>query len=379
MGSPIKLLVISEPLGHPADVSAEGGSLDVRYSFYLEKSGLFMQAGNKDIEKETKVIASFTGSTQRQLKQRMKEMTAAEPPDFDDYVINIGSIGSVYYTSFIPEKVQQYIRDLPRNPPPYVYIYAKNHWIPWDLVYDSEGQFFWGEKCIIVRIPMLDYTSRQSARTVLASGRRQIASVVNVVGDQVAEHLAPSDSSLLALDMLSNKSKTFDCNYQNGTWKPRTVSSLKAKVNGSPVSILHFTCHGRYDKEDGYYLQLHAAAEHPKSYRLDTLNVQSHLRLDNTLVFVNACTSDVPSLHYGTFINLGRQFFESGAEAFIGTIAPVPIPRAVRLASIFYGYLLEGEAIGMALHRTKMEMKAEGNPFYLFYCLYGDAYRRFRP
>jgi CHAT domain-containing protein len=147
---------------------------------------------------------------------------------------------------------------------------------------------------------------------------------------------------------------------------------------GEKASILHFTCHGRFDKEDGYYLQLYSAPSHPTLYRLSDLKVQSHIRLDDALVFVNACTSDVPTLNLGTIINLGELFFKSGADAFIGTTAPVPIPQAVRLADIFYKYLLQGMSVGISLHKAKMDMKAEKNPFYLFYCLYGNAYKRFR-
>ena len=109
------------------------------------------------------------------------------------------------------------------------------------------------------------------------------------------------------------------------------------------------------------------------------LKVQSHLRLDDALVFVNACTSDVTTLHYGTFKNMGQQFFESGAGTFIGTIAPVPIEQAIQFASVFYEQILAGESVGIALHQAKNEMKRQENPFYLFYCLYGNAYKRFKP
>ena len=373
----VKLLVTSEAMDYKPDVAIGVGGPDARYSFYLEQGGMFMNVGEITIKEENKIIADLTLGTQSQLKDLMEDMTASSLPEFDDYLIDLGSIGVFYYNSFVPDKLKTYIRGLPTDPVHYVYIHSDNHWIPWELIYDDDEGFFWGEKCIIVRVPLLEFSSKQSKRSVLASSPKTMAKVFNIVGDQVAVHLNTCDPSLLALGLLANNAQTFDCNYENGTWEAMTVSSVKKRAVG--VSILHFTCHGRYDPDSGYYLQLHAAHHHPKSYRLNALKVQSHLRLDDALVFVNACTSDVTTLHYGTFKNMGQVFFESGAGTFIGTIAPVPIDEAVQLASVFYEYILAGESVGIALHKAKNKMKLQQNPFYLFYCLYGNAYKRFKP
>lgn len=257
----VKLLITSEPLGIKADVTAGGIKLDARYSFYLENKGLFLNAGKRHIEDETTVIANWTKDTQRNLKIRMEEMTNSDPPTFEDYVLDLGSIGAVYYNKLIPEKVQQYIRKLPSEPVHYLYIYAENHWIPYELIYDTEGHFFWGEKCIIVRVPMLEFSDKQSARSVIAPNPIPISSVVNIVGDQVVGNISSPRTSLLALDTLTGRCPNFDSNYHNGIWEARSVSDVRSL--GADASILHFTCHGRWDAQEGYYLQLHATANHP--------------------------------------------------------------------------------------------------------------------
>lgn len=375
----VKLLVNSEPLGPAVEIPAAAavdGAQAARYRFLVEQNGLLMNAGVTTLAAEAMTIATWTRDTQSKLKQRMEEMTASHPPSFAGYVMELGSIGAVYFNALIPDRVKEYIRGLPSQPPPYVYIYAENHWVPWELVYDPEEGFFWGDKCIVVRVPMLKYSATGISRSVQQTRQTPLGSVVNVVGDEVVDSLSAGEHSQLALDALAARASKFSGNFQAGAWSARTVEEVR--VQAADASILHFTCHGRFDADDGYYLQLCAAYEHPSIYRLGPLKVQSHIRLNDTLVFANACTSDVPALHYGTFYNLGQQFFERGAGAFIGTIAPVPIERAVRLADIFYGNLLAGNTVGMALHRAKQAMKQEQNPFYLFYCLYGNAFKRFK-
>jgi CHAT domain-containing protein len=228
----------------------------------------------------------------------------------------------------------------------------------------------------VVRIPVVDYRHSGQTRSVLDSDPKPIGSVVNVVGDQVRGYVPLAEHPLLALDALLEKALLPSCNFHNGTWTPVTIAKVKQQM--ASACIIHLTCHGRFDESFGYYLQL-STGEHPKRYRLYSSLLQSQFYLDDALVFVNACTSDVPTLHYGTFINLGHEFFESGAGSFIGTIAPVPIQRAVRLADAFYDSLLQGESVGMSLHKAKMVMKEEQNPFWLFYCLYGNALQRFAP
>ena len=374
MDNVTKVLIAAEPLGLQPDILLpvpQAPSANARYSYYLEVNGLLMKAGHIDIQEESRCIGLYTADTQRRLKQLMEEVTSADPPEFEDYLMHLRQIGVRYY-QIIPENVRQYVKALPRDPVHFLYIYAPRHWIPWELIYDGED--FWGDKCVVVRIPVLNYTLNEQTRSVLDRGPHPILSVLNVIGNRVIEHVPHDHRSLLTLDSLCSQAPASACNIQDGNWMPMTIATVKG--GAETASIIHFTCHGRFDEEFGYYLQLSSDPQHHR-YRLYSSLLQNQFYLDNALVFVNACTSDVPSLQLGSFINLGQEFFESGADVFIGTLAPVPILRAVRLAAMFYERLLQGESVGIALHNTKTAMKEEGNPFWLFYCLYGNALKQY--
>ena len=104
---------------------------------------------------------------------------------------------------------------------------------------------------------------------------------------------------------------------------------------------------------------------------------------DNTpLVFGNACSSAGggnidTELGWG----VGKTLYESGASAFIGTIAPVQTKMAIAFASEFYRRLLtDGMPIGLALWETRWHFREaqSSDPSYLFYCLYGSPDTRFK-
>jgi len=369
-----RLLVVSEPLGRHADIllpSLESQPIDCRYSFYIEAESFLTRAGIVEIEAEKKNIAAWTEDTQIRLKRLMEEITSANPVQFDDYLMHLKQIGLRYY-QMMPAKVKEYVKALPRDTVHILYIYAPYHWIPWELIYD--GNDFWGDKCVVARIPILDFDANQPSRKVIDPEPCEVSSVLNVIGDEVIEHLPDSERPQLTLDPLCSFVPS-DCNLQNGEWTPMSIADVQSRIE--TANIIHFTCHGRFDNEFGYYLQLHSQSVQLHSYRLYSSLLRGQFYLNNALVVVNACSSDVPSLQLGSFTNLGQEFFESGADVFIGTIAPVPIQRAVRLASTFYEHLLLGESVGIALHNAKATMKLEGNPFWLFYCLYGNAFKRF--
>jgi hypothetical protein len=383
MNSLTKLYLVSERLGHEANVplaGAPGASLDARYTYYVETNGLLMKLASADVEKDSQNIQQFTDGTQQELKSLMEEMTSGQPSNFEDYLGYVQQIGVRYTSSIVPTAVSDYVQNLPGNGEHYLYIYAPEHWIPWEILSVEETvgnrrrKVFWGDKCIVVRIPVMQYKAQPPTRSVLEPTPKPLTSVVNVVGDEISEELEDADQALLRLNVLLGSAPDKWCNLVNGNWTPMSLTEVQDKIE--TASIVHFTCHGRTD-DTGYYLQLYASGQNPMAYRLHRGHVGTRFYLQDALVFANACTSDVPNLQYGTFITLGREFFESGASAFVGTVAPVPIDRAVRLAANFYTYLLAGETVGKSLFKAKTDMKAEKNPFYLFYCLYGNALQRF--
>jgi hypothetical protein len=371
-----KVYVMPEPLGKPADVGfpsvAGSQPFDCRYSYYFEADGFLMKAGSAVMEQEKQTIAAMTAGTQIQLKGLMEEVTSTSTAQFDDYLMYLRGIGTDYY-DMIPRDVREYIKRLRKgenDESHWLYFYAPYHWIPWELIFDGDG--FWGDKYVISRIPVLSFEAGQS-RNIVDSTPIGVSSMLNVVGDKVLDYLPDDDFPRLILSPVCSSIPT-ECNLGNNGWAPKGISEIKKGIE--TASIIHFTCHGSFDDEAGYYLQLNSSSPQVHKYRLyGSLLRQCYV--DNALVFVNACASDVPSLKLGSFINLGHEFFECGADVFIGTIAPVPIRRAVTLAAIFYEHLADGESVGTALHKAKSTMKKEENPFWLFYCLYGNAFMRF--
>ncbi|MHC5748630.1 MAG: hypothetical protein ACYTXT_43685, partial [Nostoc sp.] len=70
----------------------------------------------------------------------------------------------------------------------------------------------------------------------------------------------------------------------------------------------------------------------------------------------------------------GFTALDNGVQAFIGTIGILPVQLAIEFSEVFYKNLItERMSIGKALWETKKTFSQRNNPFWLFYCLYGDA------
>jgi hypothetical protein len=135
--------------------------------------------------------------------------------------------------------------------------------------------------------------------------------------------------------------------------------------------IVHFTCHGH--RTPHHCLQLTDA--HPSAtHCLTPIHVQGLDSLRGSLVFVNACRSEIPTACLGEFHTFGWAFYNQGAAACIGTLGPVPIDYAVAFAKRFHEHLLAGKTVGEALGSAKSEAIEDEheNPFWLLYALYGD-------
>lgn len=101
------------------------------------------------------------------------------------------------------------------------------------------------------------------------------------------------------------------------------------------------------------------------------------------LVFGNACRilaggGQAPKVTRG----LGISFFDRGAAAYIGTMAPIGKDMAIRFAMSFYQHLLrDREPVGEALRLAKRDQHDldQDDPSWLFYCLYGLPGTQFLP
>jgi hypothetical protein len=354
------------------DSAASGEAL---YTYYLEANGLLIEFGSHEISDETQSIQEFTKGTQERIKKLLEAMKTGTEAEVEDYRMGARKIGERYAKTCVPQVVRDFVHELPGDGQHYLYVYAPEHWIPWELIPD--GDDFWGDKFIVVRVPVLYYSSDVLNRSVLASSDKPLSMVLNVVGDKVLEDLSADDKDRLGLMSLQNKAAQLSSNLNGDAWEATTVSKVKMGIDSA--DIVHFTCHGRKDDEEGYYLMLRDEEWNTWPYRLYSGVIATEFPMDDALVFANACATDVATLDYGAmYLQFGQEFFKSGAGAFIGTFAPVPIEGAVRLADKFYEHLLAGETVGRALHSAKTFMRDQHNLFYLFYCLYGNALMRFK-
>jgi CHAT domain len=149
--------------------------------------------------------------------------------------------------------------------------------------------------------------------------------------------------------------------------------------DGGPVQIQHFASHGNTTlvPESKYSLIL-GTEEKPTEVTLGTIMtgfaqrmVQNRLKTPRPLIIANACgTAAVDARSEGSFQSW---FLNNRHRGFVGTKTNVPNDAAVHFAVRLYEELLARRPIGEAIVRARRRLLAErGNPYGLFYVLYGD-------
>lgn len=150
-------------------------------------------------------------------------------------------------------------------------------------------------------------------------------------------------------------------------YDPMTRLNGKRRDSG-PVQIQHFACHG----------DTTLIPESEYSLILGTIKTGFALRRrdDDTktprpLIIANACgTAGVHARSEGSFQSW---FLNNRHRGFVGTKTNVPNDAAVHFAVRLYEELLARRPIGEAIVRARRRLLAErGNPYGLFYVLYGD-------
>jgi hypothetical protein len=280
----------------------------------------------------------------------------------DDIEMRVQGIGRKLAKTLVPKRVRRFLADLPESA--VVHIETEEQWIPWEFVYDDKQQAFWGERYIIGRRLILSLDDEDLDMIQLK--RRQtysslVTSILNVVGTIDSPQLAQSLFDSFVRD-------DHPMVHVNAADRGEFFSVSELKQIAKATDVINFTCHNRHSA-GGDYLEM---GPHPVDNHLYVFMVDQ-LHLNRCIVFVNACCSAAPSFVLNDILNLGCQFYLAGAEALIGTIAPVPTQHALQFARKFYGHLFKGETAGEALYWAKRESRRENDPFWLCYCLYGET------
>jgi hypothetical protein len=242
-----------------------------------------------------------------------------------------------------------------------VTIATNEQWVPWELIYDSNG--FWGSRFILARNPKIPRHSSfsPSDKIVVRCPSTHLRRIVNIIGGE----LQPSKT----VEQVKKLFTPFVSNIDYTDLVEVTLTEVMESV--TDTDIIHFTCHGHITPHP--YLQL-AVGQSPIRCLMPT-NVQSLPLSDDSVIFANACTSAVIASFLGELHNFGWEFYKKGAAVYIGTLGLVPTEYAVTFAERFYEKLLNGGTVGESLYQAKLDIQRK-NPFWLFYCLYGDPFTR---
>ncbi|MBI1930349.1 CHAT domain-containing protein [Candidatus Poribacteria bacterium] len=332
---------------------------DTPYVFTVyEKSGGPMEGGRSNFHFTDAKAQSFLNRIIGELTPILRRGFHAS--QLEPIMMQIQGIGLELYEQLIPRDLTDFMKSLPEGA--VVTISTKDMWIPWEIIFDETD--FWGLKFDLRRLPklplgekpLLGESKLNSAQTRQRLAPPDLKKVVNIVGDE----LTPQET-VTAKTTFDTLQATHGFNLLLLENEP--IHTLRDKLRDADVS--HFTCHG-VASDSGHYLRLGSGQEH----RLTVQSVRL-FRLDGGLVFANACCSAASSWFLGNFMSFGWTFYRVGAQAFIGTLVPVPTKYALEFAQKFYKlWLVERQSCGKTLRSTKISMSNSNNPFWLFYCLY---------
>lgn len=254
-----------------------------------------------------------------------------------------------------------------------VHTHPSLEWLPWELLYD--GKKWLGLQCRVARLLMVPNgpANTETCRTVTEAASFLGSGVFDTPAD--AAQMARWSSTFTAAESRGILVRRFPVNGQDGWPKLDNVQAAES------CDIIHLTCHGQVDKKGTPFLTLNPD---DKLANVDETFVgMMQFPVAGPLVFGNACGS-ARSAAVGSPVqhSVAVAFFDRGASAFIGAIAPITKTLAVEFAEVFYRRLLiDGLAVGEALRSTKQHFEQSGtpDPSWLFYCLYGSPDTRFVP
>jgi hypothetical protein len=244
--------------------------------------------------------------------------------------------------------------------------------VPWELAFQAAAQSTLKEPILLVRIPVRDDTElaaspgtpRAVATVLPAQTTRRL---VYVVGEGVVTGDTIPASVIEVVKVAGEKGFDVIPNVVNGFRQPMNL--LKLKDSFSQADIIHLLCHGIVESEGSLYLKI----ENNPGGQLQPHHVRTFVLPKRPLVFVNACSSAAATFGTVGFTNFARNFLAAGASAYIGTLAPVVTPTALRFATAFFeGLVGKGLSIAGAMNSAHEAMAGDADPTWRLYAVYGD-------
>jgi hypothetical protein len=279
--------------------------------------------------------------------------------NYQSILIALKTIGCKFYKLFPPE-FHSYFSDFDEGTIILMKRIEELEWIPWEIIYDADQELFWGQKFIITRL-----------REQVKSKKEKISNRIEFFNGQLhflSNSISKNEECIeRAKNMINNIVSNYDCITNSSR-----VEFANKLEKLSESTIIHFTCHCSMDGKNRPTLFLDDYSNNPGD-SLDIEMIQT-LRLNKIpFIFANACMTETYYQDcWSESVNFGFTFLNKGVQAFIGTMGILPVKPALEFAETFYKNL-RTLSVGEALWETKKIFSTKNNPFWLFYCLYGDA------
>lgn len=272
-----------------------------------------------------------------------------------------------------------------------LYLHKNLEGIPWETMHDDTD--FLGLRFQVARLPIV--TSR---RGVNDNQPHTVRAIHSLLGKEI---FRPESEEFKAWKGTFGGLQTLERRWPSGDGMGVDWPNVDCLYEEG--DILHITCHGERNGKGPYWTL------NPKGLPDDfdiSVDAVDYRAINKKLVFGNACASATGTIrdqdrgrednqedHSPLIPGLGTTFFECGARAVVGTLAPVTAKLAVDFGRRFYERLLGNDGqpsspIGKALWETKQHYHREqknpaannefvNDPSWLFYCLYGPPEMQF--
>lgn len=289
---------------------------------------------------------------------------------WENIQIQIRGLGKGIFRRLIPTQLVTNLKELSKSCL-IMEIHTNDTWIPWEIMHD--GETFLVEKLIVVRIPR--YRQNDSENTINNTDSSininynkdfekllKIEKIANVIGGGLDSNQLEKARKLFN-DFLSCKNRK--------NLHQQSISVLGNILREHKIDILHFTCHGELDPPMLQITENTDPINNIAPYTLEDLMPQT----DINLVFINACSSNVPSYFLDTFSSFAWKFYDLGVPNVIGTLAEIPIDYAIEFSINFYNILFNEDRIytvGEAVAEARKIASKRRNVSWLFYSIYGD-------
>ncbi len=310
---------------------------------------------------------------QESLLERLEKMhagfgSAGEILLLEEIAGDLEDLGRWLYRELFPEQLRAAYRKF-RGAVTALQVTSDEPWIPWELIkpYDnSDPAEVIDDEFLCIRFQLTRWLAGEKP----PAGAIPVTRVATVDAGQQASgpelSFAAEERELLTR-LASDNPDVADLSLSKATF-----GQLKTLLEGGGVDLLHFVGHGDYaaGRPDESKIEL---ADRPFLPQNLTGPVQTQLRRDRPLVFLNACRV---ARQGWTLTGLGgwakAWVRDSGCGAFIAPQWVVPDDLAYEFARRFYEALKDGKTFGEAARETRQTMKEEqpGRPAWLAYSVY---------